>query len=52
MGKKKILVNVDLRPMESTTLTIETLKPGNYIFYCNRFLHRLFGGMEGMLMVE
>lgn len=49
--QKKILVNVDLRPMESTTLTIESLEPGNYIFYCNRFLHRL-GGMEGMLMVD
>ncbi len=50
-GQKKILADVDLRPMESTTLTIEPLKPGNYIFYCNRFLHRI-GGMEGMLMVE
>jgi uncharacterized cupredoxin-like copper-binding protein len=49
-GRKKILINVDLMPDESTTFTIEPIDLGNYIFYCNRFLHRR-AGMEGMLMV-
>jgi uncharacterized cupredoxin-like copper-binding protein len=48
--RKNILVNVDLMPDESTIITNEPLEPGNYTFYCNRFLHRR-GGMEGMLMV-
>jgi len=48
---KKILINVDLMPDESTTFSIEPLDLGNYIFYCSRFLHRR-AGMEGMLMVE
>jgi uncharacterized cupredoxin-like copper-binding protein len=47
---KNILISVDLMPNESTTVTIEPLEPGNYRFYCNRFLHRR-GGMEGMFMV-
>ncbi|OGP99313.1 MAG: hypothetical protein A2026_04120 [Deltaproteobacteria bacterium RBG_19FT_COMBO_46_12] len=50
-SQKNILINVDLMPNESTTVTIEHLEPGNYTFYCNRFLHRRGGGMEGMLMV-
>ena len=48
--RKNILINVDLMPDESTIVTHEPLEPGNYIFYCNRFLHRR-AGMEGMLMV-
>ena len=48
--RKNILINVDLMPDESTIVTNEPLEPGNYTFYCNRFLHRR-GGMEGMLMV-
>ncbi len=48
---KNTLINVDLMPNESTTVTIEPLEPGNYTFYCNRFLHRRGGGMEGMFMV-
>jgi len=47
---KNTLINVDLMPDESTIVTIEPLGPGNYRFYCNRFLHRR-GGMEGMFMV-
>ncbi len=48
--QKKILINADLVPNESTTITIDPLEPGNYTFYCNRFLHRR-AGMEGMFMV-
>jgi uncharacterized cupredoxin-like copper-binding protein len=48
--QKKILINVDLMPNESTIVTIESLEIGNYTIYCNRFLHRS-GGMEGMFMV-
>ena len=48
---KNVLLSVKLSPMESTTVTIKSLDSGNYIFYCNRFLHRFFG-MEGMLMVD
>src|SRR4030042_2556026 len=29
-SKKKILLNADLMPNESTTVTIEPLEPGNY----------------------
>ncbi len=47
---KNILISVNLMPNESTTVTIEPLEPGNYAFYCNRFLHRR-AGMEGMFMV-
>lgn len=51
IGKQKnILINVDLTTNESTIVTLEPLEPGNYTFYCNRFLHRR-GGMEGMFMV-
>ncbi len=50
-SRKKILMNVDVMPDESTTVTIEPLAIGNYTFYCNRFLHRRGGGMEGMFMV-
>ena len=49
-SRKKIVMNVDLMPDESTTVTIEPLAIGNYTFYCNRFLHRR-AGMEGMFMV-
>jgi uncharacterized cupredoxin-like copper-binding protein len=49
-SQKNILINVDLMPNESKIVTIEPLEPGNYTFYCNRFLHRR-GGMEGMFMV-
>ena len=47
---KKVIVSVDVMPKESATINLESLKSGNYIFYCNRSLHRR-GGMEGMLMV-
>jgi uncharacterized cupredoxin-like copper-binding protein len=50
-SRKNILINTDLMPNEYTTITIVPLEPGNYTFYCNRFLHRS-GGMEGMLMVD
>ncbi len=50
-SQKKILISVDLMPDESKTVTIEPLKPGNYLFFCNRFLHRR-AGMEGMFMVS
>ncbi len=46
-----IIANVDLGPGESTTIEVRPLSYGNYTFYCNRFLHRRFGKMEGMLMV-
>ena len=49
-SQKNILINVDLMPNESKIVTIEPFEPGNYTFYCNRFLHRS-GGMEGMFMV-
>jgi plastocyanin len=49
--RENILISVDLMPNKSSTVTIEPLEPGNYTFYCNRFLHRR-GGMEGMLMVD
>jgi uncharacterized cupredoxin-like copper-binding protein len=49
-SQKNILINVDLMPDESTTVTVDSLEPGNYTFYCNRFLHRR-GGMQGMFMV-
>jgi plastocyanin len=48
---KIIIENVDLKPGESITINVKSLAPGSYIFYCNRVLHRRFGGMEGMLMV-
>ena len=51
-SQKNTLINVDLMPNESTTVSIEPLEPGNYTFYCNRFLHRRGGGMEGMFMVD
>ena len=50
-SQKNILISVDLMPNESTTVTIEPPEPDNYTFYCNRFLHRRGGGMEGMFMV-
>lgn len=49
--RKDVILKKDLIPNESITFTVEPLSPGNYLFYCNRFLHR-HKGMEGMLMVE
>ena len=49
--QKNILSMVNLMPKETTFITIKSFDLGNYIFYCNRFLHR-FWGMKGMLMVE
>lgn len=49
-GQKNILISVDLMPNRSILMAIEPLDPGNYTFYCNRFLH-LRRGMEGMFMV-
>lgn len=48
-SQKNILVTADAMPKEPTSVTVKSLDPGNYIFYCNRFLHH-FRGMEGMLM--
>ena len=48
---KNILVSIDIMANKSTVVTIEAPDSGNYIFYCNRFLHR-HRGMEGMLMVD
>jgi len=48
---KSILLSIDIGPKESITVPLKSLNPGNYTFYCNRFLHR-FRGMEGMLMVD
>jgi len=47
---KNIFVSIDVMPNKSTVVAIEPPDAGNYIFYCNRFLHRR-AGMEGMLMV-
>jgi plastocyanin len=47
---KNILLSVDLSSKESETVSIKSLHPGNYTFYCNKFLRR-FASMEGMLMV-
>jgi plastocyanin len=49
--QENVILKKDLQPNESITFTIEPLSPGNYLFYCNRFLHR-HKGMEGMLMVD
>lgn len=49
--RKDVILKKDLIPNESITFTVEPLSPGDYLFYCNRFLHR-HRGMEGMLMVE
>jgi len=48
---KRVLITKDLEPGKSITFTIESLPPGNYVFCCNRFLHRQ-GGMKGMIMVN
>lgn len=45
-----VSMSTDIGPKKSITVTLKPLNPGNYIFYCNRFLHR-FRGMEGMLMI-
>ncbi len=50
-NRKNILVKIDLMPKESTIITIKSPDPGNYVFYCSRFLHR-FLGMEGAFMVD
>jgi hypothetical protein len=49
--RKNVLLKKDLIPNESIAFTIEPLSPGDYLFYCDRFLHR-HKGVEGMLMVE
>ena len=48
---KNVILTRDLKPKESISFSIEPFGPGNYVFYCNRFLHR-HKGMEGMLMVD
>jgi len=48
---KNLLITKDVKPKESVIVTLDPLSPGNYTYYCNRFLHRL-GGMKGMLMVD
>lgn len=48
---KNIILTKDLKPKESITFAMEPFDPGNYVFHCNRFLHRR-KGMEGMLMVD
>jgi len=50
-SQKNVIARRDLNPKESITFDIESPDPGNYVFYCNRCLHR-FLGMEGMLMVD
>lgn len=50
-NQENIHLSVDLGPKGSDTVTAKSLTAGNYTFYCNKFLHRLFGGIEGMLMV-
>jgi len=50
-SQKNVLVSIDVMPNNSTTVTIESPRSGNYTFYCNRFLHRR-RGMHGTLMVE
>jgi len=50
-SQKNVIARRDMNPKESITLDIESLDPGNYVFYCNRCFHR-FLGMEGMLMVD
>jgi plastocyanin len=49
--RRNVILKKDLIPSESITFTVEPVSSGNYLFYCNRFLHR-HKGMEGMLMVE
>ena len=48
---KNVLLTRDLKPKEAISFSIDPFGPGNYVFYCNRFLHR-HKGMEGMLMVD
>jgi plastocyanin len=49
MGDRMIiLLSIDIAPKESITVSIRSLDPGNYTFYCNRFFHR----HKGMLMVD
>ncbi len=50
-SEKNVMVSKNLDPLESVTLSLNYLDKGNYIFYCNRFLHRRLG-MEGMLMID
>ena len=49
--QENVLLNKDLKSKESITFTVEPLSPGNFQFYCSRFLHR-HKGMEGMLMMD
>lgn len=49
--ENNVILSKNLGPKEFTALNLELLRPGNYLFYCNRFLHR-YRGMEGMLMID
>ncbi|OGP57532.1 MAG: hypothetical protein A2162_12205 [Deltaproteobacteria bacterium RBG_13_52_11b] len=49
--QEKVILSKNVIPKESITIRLDSLNPGNYVFYCNRFLHRL-QGMEGMLMID
>ena len=48
-GKTVLTRNLD--PKESVTISADFLTSGNYVFYCDQFLHR-YRGMEGMLMID
>lgn len=48
---RSILLSIDVGPKESIAVPLQLSNPGNYTFYCNRFLHR-FRGMEGMVMMD
>ena len=49
--QEKVILSKNVMTKEFLKIGLESLKPGNYVFYCNRFLHRL-QGMEGMLMID
>jgi plastocyanin len=49
--RRSVILEKDLIANESITFAVGPLSSGNYLFYCNRFLHR-HKGMKGMLMVE
>ncbi len=46
----KTLENIDLRPRGSAIVNVELGQPGDYRFYCNKFLHSSFG-MKGRIVV-
>ena len=47
----KVILSRNLDPRESIMIRLDSLPSANYLFYCNRFLHR-YRGMEGMLMID